>query len=67
MNQNRPSFTEWRKSSYSGDTGGQCVEVAAFSGDIGFRDSKNPGTAHLVLTRSAFRTFTRKLRSEPQK
>jgi hypothetical protein len=30
----------WRKSSYSGDNNGQCVEVAYVGG---LRDSKNPG------------------------
>ncbi|MGX6740994.1 DUF397 domain-containing protein [Streptomyces xantholiticus] len=40
----------WRKSSYSGDTGGQCVEVADLAPHVAVRDSKNPDgpalTAH---------------------
>ncbi|MFI1580874.1 DUF397 domain-containing protein [Embleya sp. NPDC020630] len=30
----------WRKSSYSGTQGDDCVEVAALTGAIGVRDSK---------------------------
>jgi hypothetical protein len=38
-----PDFTgaTWRKSSRSGDNGGQCVEVAFVSGAVGVRDSKD--------------------------
>jgi hypothetical protein len=32
----------WRKSSRSGDNGGQCVEVAHVTGGAAIRDSKNP-------------------------
>ena len=33
----------WRKSSYSGNGGGNCVEVGTgLPGKIGVRDSKNP-------------------------
>ncbi|HEX5494292.1 MAG TPA: DUF397 domain-containing protein [Mycobacteriales bacterium] len=39
----------WRKSSYSGGNGGQCVEVADLDGTVGIRDSKNPGPALTVL------------------
>jgi hypothetical protein len=49
------SRVDWRKSTYSHDTG-ECVEVAAFpSGAFGVRDSKNPGGSHLTLSRHAFR------------
>ena len=48
----------WRKSSHSGDTGGECVEIAALpTGVIGVRDSKNPDGPHLTLSRHAFRTL----------
>ncbi|ONK10256.1 DUF397 domain-containing protein [Streptomyces sp. MP131-18] len=34
----------WRGSSYSGNNGGECVEVAdGFPGVVPVRDSKNPG------------------------
>ncbi|MFF8402686.1 MULTISPECIES: DUF397 domain-containing protein [unclassified Streptomyces] len=39
----------WRKSSYSGDTGGQCVEVAALPAHTAVRDSKSPTPAATLL------------------
>jgi hypothetical protein len=32
----------WRKSSYSGNNGGNCVEVAVGARHIAIRDSKDP-------------------------
>ena len=48
----------WRRSSFSGSTGGQCVEVAA-SGDgrICVRDSKNPAGPQLVIAMDVWRAF----------
>ncbi|MCD0448138.1 DUF397 domain-containing protein [Actinocorallia sp. API 0066] len=46
--------TKWRKSSYSGDTGGQCVELAAQSRVVAVRDSKNQDQPALVFPRAAF-------------
>ena len=47
----------WRKSSYSGSNGGQCVEVAAnLPGIVAVQDSKNPGPA-LVVKLAAFASF----------
>ena len=36
------SGAQWRKSSYSGDTGGDCIEVAPLDGIVAIRDSKDP-------------------------
>ncbi|MEV7996033.1 DUF397 domain-containing protein [Streptomyces sp. NPDC086077] len=47
----------WRKSSYSGDTGGQCVEVADLAAHIAIRDSKSPSHGSLTLTVNAFTAF----------
>jgi hypothetical protein len=33
--------TNWRKSSYSGGSGGQCVEVASADGRVSVRDTKD--------------------------
>ncbi|MFG2005916.1 DUF397 domain-containing protein [Spirillospora sp. NPDC048911] len=41
----------WRKSSYSGDSGGQCVELADLGDRVGVRDSKDPEGGVLVVTR----------------
>jgi hypothetical protein len=47
----------WRKSSYSGQGGGDCVEIAALDNFIGIRDSKNPNGAALVLPGRALVTL----------
>ncbi|MBB4715557.1 DUF397 domain-containing protein [Streptomyces luteogriseus] len=47
----------WRKSSYSGDQGGDCVEVAEASAAIAVRDSKTPAGPILTLDPAAFTTF----------
>jgi hypothetical protein len=49
----------WRKSSYSGDTGGECVEVARLTPHIAVRDSKNPRAGVLSVTPEAFTQFVR--------
>ena len=41
----------WRKSSYSGGNGGNCVEVAQnLPGIVAVRDSKNPDGGALVVS-----------------
>jgi hypothetical protein len=47
----------WRKSSYSGNNGGQCVEVAA-CGRVFVRDSKDPHGAALEFAPEIWRKFT---------
>jgi len=63
MSQSAPSGIQWRKSSHSSNSGGQCVEIAALPGRVGVRDSKNPGGSPLIFTRPAFRMFARRLRA----
>ncbi|AYG77945.1 hypothetical protein DWB77_00052 [Streptomyces hundungensis] len=51
----------WRKSSYSGDNSGQCVEVAdlidtSYAG-VAVRDSKNPAGPALLLDPQVFAGF----------
>ncbi|WP_413798768.1 DUF397 domain-containing protein [Streptomyces iranensis] len=48
---------EWRKSSYSWDDGGDCVEVAEMPGRIAIRDSKSPDGPTLLLSPAAFGDF----------
>lgn len=49
----------WRKSSYSGNNGGDCVEVAGNLPDlVAIRDSKDPEGPVLVLTPAEWRAFT---------
>ena len=50
---------DWRKSSYSGTNGGNCVEVARnLPGVVAVRDSKNPGGPALVFTPADWEAFT---------
>ncbi|MGN5379150.1 DUF397 domain-containing protein [Streptomyces lasalocidi] len=52
----------WRRSSYSGDTGGQCVEVADVTPRAAVRGSKNPhGPVPLFPTR-AWSAFTQSVK-----
>ncbi|MDI3386278.1 DUF397 domain-containing protein [Streptomyces sp. B-S-A8] len=52
-----PELT-WRKSSYSGAEGGQCVEVAATPDAVHIRDSKRPLTRPtLAVGREAWAGF----------
>ncbi|MEU0815405.1 DUF397 domain-containing protein [Streptomyces mirabilis] len=53
-----PTRVQWRKSSYSGDQGGSCVEIAETpSATIAVRDSKNPAGPILTIAPAAFATF----------
>jgi hypothetical protein len=47
----------WRKSSYSGDNGGNCVEVGDFGTAVAVRDSKNVNAGMLVFSRTAWSRF----------
>lgn len=49
--------TTWRKSSYSGDQGGNCVEIAETPATVSVRDSKTPAGPILTLDPAAFATF----------
>jgi hypothetical protein len=53
----------WRKSSYSGDNGGGCVEVASnLPGIIAVRDSKDPDGPALAFAPEAWSEFLRGIR-----
>ncbi|WP_149263067.1 DUF397 domain-containing protein [Actinomadura sp. K4S16] len=47
---------KWRKSSYTGSNGGNCVELAGAAGAVAVRDSKDPDGPVLLLSRAALRT-----------
>ncbi|MEU9890486.1 DUF397 domain-containing protein [Sphaerisporangium sp. NPDC051017] len=54
----------WRKSSYSGDNGGQCVEVASnLPRVVAVRDSKTPETPALVSTSGEWKHFISAIKS----
>ncbi|MGH3760281.1 DUF397 domain-containing protein [Actinophytocola sp.] len=46
-----------RKSSYSTENGGACVEVGALPAGAAVRDSKNPDGGLLLLTSAAWNQF----------
>ncbi|MFI0140103.1 DUF397 domain-containing protein [Streptomyces luteogriseus] len=49
---------QWRKSSYSSDQGGQCLEVAETpDATVAIRDSKHPAGPILTLDPAAFTSF----------
>ncbi|MER7573898.1 DUF397 domain-containing protein [Streptomyces sp. NPDC126514] len=48
---------QWRKSTYSGGTGGECIEVADLTPRIAIRDSKNPAHGTLTVTPESFARF----------
>ncbi|MFG3703225.1 DUF397 domain-containing protein [Micromonospora sp. NPDC047670] len=52
------SSARWRKSSRSGSSGGNCVEVADnLPGVVAVRDSKDPAGPALTFTPTAWRAF----------
>ena len=54
----------WRRSSYSGNGGGNCVEVAPSLPDVvAVRDSKDPDGPVLVVSRDEWARFTARLRA----
>jgi hypothetical protein len=55
---------QWRKSSYSGGSGGNCVEVAAgLSGGVAVRDSNDPEGVTLFFMQAEWRAFTGGMRA----
>jgi hypothetical protein len=48
----------WRKSSYSGDNGGNCVEVGTGGSAMAVRDSKYPDGPLLAFAADTWKAFT---------
>ena len=53
---------DWRKSSYSGANGGDCVEAASAKG-VAVRDTTDREGVTLEFSTEAWKQFTRRLRS----
>ena len=47
----------WIKSSFSGPTGGNCVEVAFLADGVAMRNSRDPLGPALVFTRAEWQAF----------
>jgi hypothetical protein len=52
----------WRKSSYSGANGGQCVETASGNGMVMVRDTTNRNAGTLEFGPEAWEEFTASLK-----
>ncbi|MCP9959637.1 DUF397 domain-containing protein [Streptomyces sudanensis] len=57
MNTAEPARPVWFKSSYSGNEGGECLEVATDRTTIRIRDSKERGGPQLAFTHDAWAGF----------
>jgi len=57
-----PSALNWRKSTRSGNNGGDCVEVADAARAVLVRDTKDRDGGALTFTAEAWRIFTDALR-----
>jgi Domain of unknown function (DUF397) len=53
----------WRKSSYSGDNGGACVEVGTLGPAVAVRDSTHPDGSRLTFPAATWQAFTSQLKA----
>jgi Domain of unknown function (DUF397) len=53
----------WRKSSYSGDNGGACVEVGTTGPAVAVRDSNHPDGPRLAFAPGPWKAFTEKVKA----
>jgi hypothetical protein len=53
----------WRKSSYSGNNGGDCVEVGHQEAGVAVRDTKDREGSVLWFTPEAWRRFATRLKA----
>ena len=54
----------WRKSSYSGNNGGNCVEVGDAAHVIAVRDSKDPHGPVLAFSPQTWRRFAAQVKAD---
>jgi hypothetical protein len=53
----------WRKSSHSGQEGGDCVELADLTAAVAIRDSKNPDGPKLIFNRGELGALVDRVKS----
>ena len=53
----------WRTSSYSGDNGGNCVEIDAAAHAVAVRDSKDPAGPVLAFAANAWTAFAERMKA----
>jgi hypothetical protein len=56
--------TRWRKSSYSGSQGGNCIEVAGRDSRVLVRDTKNRAGVVLRFSPAAWRGFVGQVKAD---
>ena len=61
---NSSCASEWFKSSYSGTSGGDCVEVATTAATVHVRDSKDTGGPVLRFSPSEWAAFVTRAKAE---
>ncbi|QFG22651.1 DUF397 domain-containing protein [Actinomadura sp. WMMB 499] len=54
----------WRKSSYTGPNGGECVELASVPDTVAVRDSKDPDGPKLIIGRASFATLLSHIKTQ---
>ena len=56
------TVSAWRKSSYSGDNGGACIEVGTANPAVAVRDSKDQDGPQLAFAPATWQAFTNQLK-----
>ena len=54
----------WRKTSYSGDNGGNCVEVAVAGLSVAVRDSRDPDGSLLAVAADTWKAFAERVKAD---
>jgi hypothetical protein len=55
----------WRKSSYSGSNGGNCIEISTAPGAVAIRDSNDPHGPALTFDSQDWRRFADQVKAAP--
>jgi hypothetical protein len=58
------SSANWRKSSYSGANGGNCIEIAAAARTVAVRDSRDPDGPVLAFGPDDWRRFADQVKAD---
>ena len=61
------ALTTWRKSSYSGGNGSNCVEVGGAGRSVAVRDTKDRAGAALTFAPAAWRRFAATVKDDADK
>ena len=58
------SSATWRKSSYSGPNGGNCIEITTATRVVAVRDSKDPQGSVLAFGPEAWKKFAGQVKAD---